>query len=496
MMLKKIMDSLTGVSPAPEVKAVKYPGVRDAVDGNTATIHVEREASDAAGAYPITPSTQMGEYWAEEAAAGHLNISDRPLIFVEPESEHAAAAVTAGMAMTGLRATNFSSGQGIAFMHESLYATVGKRLPYVLNMGCRAITKASLNVHAGHDDYHCIDDTGFIQVMAKNATEAADLNLIARRLAELSLTPAIVGQDGFLTTHLIESAILPERELVAEFLGKPEDLIDTPTQAQAMLYGPKRRRVPAIWDVDVPMASGTVQNQDAYMQAVAAQRPYFFDEVKPLADRCMAEYEELTGRKYGRLSGWKTDDADYVIFGMGSMVVQAEAVADYLRATRKLKVGVVNLTMFRPFPGDLVAKILRGKKGVAVLERTDQPLAVDLPLMREVRAAMHKALENGFDANNSIAPSHAGYPALSAHELPRLYSGCYGLGSRDLQPEALIGAVENMLPTGAQARPSIISRWMWRASPAIPRTSCTSRPIRPPIRARPKWWCAAARIPT
>ena len=180
---------------------VKDPGVRDAVDGNTAVINVERESSDAAGAYPITPSTQMGEYWAEEVAKGHLNISDKPLIFIEPESEHAAAGVTAGMAMTGLRAVNFSSGQGVAFMHESLYAAVGKRLPYVLNMGCRAITKVSLNVHAGHDDYHCIDDTGFIQVMAKNATEAADLNLIARKVAELSLTPAIIGQDGFLTTH-------------------------------------------------------------------------------------------------------------------------------------------------------------------------------------------------------------------------------------------------------------------------------------------------------
>lgn len=445
-MLKKVIDVLTGGNGrSEEAASVKYPGIRDAVDGNTAIIHVEREASDAAGAYPITPSTQMGEYWAEEAAAGHLNISDRPLIFVEPESEHAAAAVTAGMSMTGLRATNFSSGQGIAFMHESLYATVGKRLPYVLNMGCRAITKASLNVHAGHDDYHCVDDTGFIQVMAKSATEAADLNLIARKIAELSLTPAIVGQDGFLTTHLIESATLPERELVAEYLGKPDDLIDTPTQAQAMLYGPKRRRVPSLWDVDVPLLSGSVQNQDAYMQSVAAQRPYFFDEVQPLADRCMAEYAELTGRSYNRLSSWKADDADYVIFGMGSMVVQAEAVADYLRATRQLKVGVVNLTMFRPFPGDLVGAALRGKKGVAVLERTDQPLAVDLPLMREVRAALHKCLENG--VSGTPLP-HPGYPRLAPHEMPRLYSGCYGLGSRDLQPEGLIGAIENMLPSG------------------------------------------------
>ncbi len=435
-----------------ETKPVKYPGRRDAVDGNTAVIHVEREASDAAGAYPITPSTQMGEYWAEEVAAGHLNISDKPLIFIEPESEHAAAGVTAGMSMTGLRAVNFSSGQGVAFMHESLYAAVGKRLPYVLNMGCRAITKASLNVHAGHDDYHCIDDTGFIQVMARSATEAADLNLIGRKVAELSLTPAIIGQDGFLTTHLIESAVLPERELVAEFLGKPDDLIDSPTPAQQMLFGPKRRRVPAIWDVDVPVVSGTVQNQDAYMQATAAQRPYFFDHIEQLADDCMDEYERLTGRRYHRVATFKAEDADYLILGMGSMIVQAEAVADYLRETRKLKVGVVNMTMFRPFPGDLLGHVLRGKKGVAVLERTDQPLAEDLPLMREVRATLMKCIENGMAGPDGVKPyaEYASYYA--AAEMPRLYSGCYGLGSRDLQPEALIGTVENMLPEGTQRK--------------------------------------------
>ncbi|MBI3093755.1 MAG: 2-oxoacid:acceptor oxidoreductase family protein [Rhodocyclales bacterium] len=455
-LIKKIFSStlLESGSAGVDAKSVKYPGLRDAVDGNTAVIHVEREASDAAGAYPITPSTQMGEYWAEEVAAGHLNISDRPLIFIEPESEHAAAGVTAGMAMTGLRAVNFSSGQGVAFMHESLYAAVGKRLPYVLNMGCRAITKVSLNVHAGHDDYHCIDDTGFIQVMAKNATAAADLNLIARKLAELSLTPAIIGQDGFLTTHLIESALLPERELVAEYLGKPDDLIDTPTPAQQMLFGPKRRRVPAIWDVDSPVVSGTVQNQDAYMQATAGQRPYFFDHIEALADGCMDQFAALTGRRYQRVAGFKVDDADYIILGMGSMIVQAEAVADYLRETRKLKVGVVDLTMFRPFPGDLLGHVLRGKKGVAVLERTDQPLAEDLPVIRELRAVLMKCVENGMAATQGQGGElpFPGYASYGAGELPRLYSGCYGLGSRDLQPEALIGTVENMLPDGAQRK--------------------------------------------
>jgi pyruvate-ferredoxin/flavodoxin oxidoreductase len=453
-MLKKLFQSVTletgAELSASQSAAPNYPGIGDAVDGNTAVIHVERESSDAAGAYPITPSTQMGEYWAEAVAQGHLNISDKPLIFIEPESEHAAAGVTAGMSMTGLRATNFSSAQGVAFMHESLYAAVGKRLPYVLNMGCRAITKASLNVHCAHDDYHCVDDTGFLQVMAKDATGAADLNLIARKVAELALTPAVVGQDGFLTTHLVESALLPERELVAEFLGKPDDLIDTPTPAQQMLYGPKRRRVPAIWDVDVPLVSGSLQNQDAYMQAVAGQRPYFFDHIEAITDACMAEYAQLTGRSYQRLSSFKCADADYVIIGMGSMIVQAEAVADYLRETRKLKVGVVNVTTYRPFPGDLLGEVLRGKQGAVVLERTDQPLAEDLPLMREVRATIGKCLENGLAADS--AQPYPDYAAFSASEMPRLYSGCYGLGSRDLQPEGLIGAVENMLPEGTQRR--------------------------------------------
>lgn len=447
-MLKKLFSSATNTGEV--ARQIKYPGVREAVDGNTAVIHVEREASDAAGAYPITPSTQMGEYWAEAVAQGHINISDKPLIFIEPESEHAAAGVTAGMAMTGLRATNFSSAQGVAFMHESLYGAVGKRLPYVLNMGCRAITKASLNVHCSHDDYHCVDDTGFIQVMAKNATEAADLNLIGRKIAELSLTPAIIGQDGFLTTHLIESAVLPERELIEEFVGRPDDIIDTPTPAQVMLYGPKRRRVPAIWDVDTPMVSGAVQNQDAYMQATAGQRPYFFDHIEAITDGCFAEYAGLTGRGYQRVATFKMEDADYVIVGMGSMIVQAECVADYLRETRDLKVGVVNLTMFRPFPGDLLGQVLRGKKGVVVLERTDQPLAEDLPLMREVRATLIKCIENGM-APDDERPFPK-YASFATGDMPRLYSGCYGLGSRDLQPEGLIGAIENMLPEGAKRK--------------------------------------------
>jgi pyruvate-ferredoxin/flavodoxin oxidoreductase len=465
-------------------RTARFPGERAAVDGNTAVILCEREASDGAGAYPITPSTQMGEYWAEAAAAGHLNISGRPLIFIEPEGEHAAAAVTAGLSMTGLRAANFSSGQGIAYMHESLYAAVGKRLTYVLNVGARAMTKSTLNVHAGHDDYHCVDDTGFFQLFAKNVQAAADLNLIAHRIAELALNPGIVAQDGFLTTHLIESMLVPERQLVEEYLGRPDDLIDTPTPSQRILYGDKRRRIPLLWDVDNPVMAGLVQNQDAYMQSVAAQRPFFFDHIRELTDRACEEFAALTGRRYARVGTWRVDDADYLIVGQGSVIPSAEAVADYLRETRKLKIGVVDLTMFRPFPADLLGELLRGRKGVVVLERTDQPLAVDLPLMREIRATVSKCLENGRDPKRPAHPELAVYRELA--DAPPLYSGCFGLGSRDLQPEGIVGAVENMLPMGARKKLFYLSIDFLRDKPVTPKQEMYQQTIEesyPQVRA-------------
>lgn len=447
-------------------KAPKFPGVRVAMDGNTAAIMCERESSDAAGAYPITPSTQMGEYWAEEAAKGHLNISDKPLIFIEPEGEHAAAAVTAGLSMTGQRAANFSSGQGIAYMHESLYAAVGKRLTYVLNIGARAMTKSTLNVHAGHDDYHAVDDTGFFQLFAKNAQHVADLNIIAHKVAEMALNPGIIAQDGFLTTHLIESLNLPERELISTFLGRPDDIIDTPTPAQRLIYGDKRRRIPELWDVDNPLMAGIVQNQDAYMQSVAAQRPFFFDHIQSLTDQAFAEFGKLTGREYQRLMTYKVEDADYLIVGQGSVIPSAEVVADYLRKTRKIKIGVVNLVMFRPFPGDLLSQVLKGKKGVTVLERLDQPLAEDLPIMREVRAVLSKCVENGLHKNQHPYPELAAYTSKDA---PNLYSGSFGLGSRDLQPEGIIGAVENMLPDGPQKKQFYLSIDFIRDKPFTPK---------------------------
>ena len=451
----------------PQERQVRYPGIIKTGDGNSAIVAMETAASEAAGAYAITPATPMGEGWADAAAAGVKNVNGRNLLHFEAEGEHAAAGVTAGMSLVGLRSANFASGQGLAYMHESLYAAVGKRLTYVLNVACRAMTKQALNIYAGHDDYHAIDDTGCFQLFAADVQQAADLNLIAHRIAELSLNPGVCAQDGFLTSHVVQSYRQPEPGLIREFLGDPADLIETPTAAQRTVFGEKRRRIPELYDFDYPSSMGVVQNSESYAQGVAAQRPFYFDHIAELADRAFSEFEDLTGRNYARATGYRLEDADYVLVGQGSVVRDAEAVADYLRDERRLKTGVLNLTMFRPFPSDLVATLLSGRKGVVVLERTDQPLAVELPMIREIRAALAQAVENGRARviksgggrlrrkRAAEKPSPLPYPALpavGADDVPDLYSACYGLGGRDLQPADLLAAVENMLEGGAGRR--------------------------------------------
>ncbi|MEJ2004048.1 MAG: 2-oxoacid:acceptor oxidoreductase family protein, partial [Cyclobacteriaceae bacterium] len=306
----------------------------------------------------------------------------------------------------------------------------------------------------------------FFQLFAKKAQSVADLNIIAHRIAELALNPGVVAQDGFLTTHLIESMLLPERDLIAEYLGRPDDIIKTPTPAQRIIYGDTRRRIPELWDVDNPVMAGIVQNQDSYMQSVAAQRPFFFDHIRELADQAFNEYYELTGRKYDRVMTYKADDADYLILGQGSVVPSAEVVADYLRETRGIKVGVVDLVMFRPFPADLIGKVLKGRKGIAVLERLDQPLAEDSPIMRELRSVITKCVENGMYKKDKPYPH---LPSYSTSDVSPLYSGSFGMGSRDLQPEGIIAAVENMLPDGKRKKNFYLSIDFIRDTPITPK---------------------------
>ncbi len=429
-------------------KIPKYPGIRKIMNGISAVVLCERESSDAASVYLTSSASEMSTLWKQEKNRGHLNISNRILISIDSESASTALTATAGLSLSGLRATHFSSStHSIASMHESLYATVGKRLPFVLNIVCTASTKATSNRHCSHDDYHSMGDTGFIQFFAHNNQSAADLNLIGRKIAELSLNPVAVAQDGFLTTDLIEPLNLPERELIEKFVGLPDDIITTPTPAQSILFGKTRRRVPETWSIDQPTQTGAHQNPDSYMQTVAGQRPYFFDHVSKITDQCMDEWFELTGRRYHRINQYFCKDADYLIIAQGSIINNAKMTADYLRSSRKLKVGVVDLTVFRPFPGDLLSHIVKGKKGVLVLERTDQPMAEDLPIITEIRSCINKAIDNGRTKKEAYA-NYASYSKTT--DISPLYSACFGLGGHNIKVSDIIGAVDNMLPEAKQ----------------------------------------------
>src|SRR5438067_3702595 len=201
----------------------QYPGIPTTCDGAEAVVHVEVRISQAAGAYPITSSTTMGGGFNSFVMNGATNLFGDPLMFFEPESEHSAAAVCEGFAVAGGRVTNFTSGQGLVLMKEGLYTISGKRLPIVMNIGARALTSQGLNVHAGHDDVMSVADCGWGMIFARNAQEAGDFCLICRRAAEAGHTPFFNVQDGFLTTHTVETVRLCETQLMKEFVGSPKD---------------------------------------------------------------------------------------------------------------------------------------------------------------------------------------------------------------------------------------------------------------------------------
>jgi len=427
---------------------VKYPGIRQLMSGSSAVINCDKEACDAAASPLSSTGSEMGALWNQQKNDGTLNISNRSLIAVNTEDNASAATAAAGLSLSGLRASLLSSSaQSIASMQESLYASAGKRLPFLLHLRCQSLTKATSNKYCSHDDYHSLNNTGFVQLFARNKQSAADLSIICRKVAELSLNPVAIAQDDLANTQVLESLSLPERELIVDYVGLPDDMINSPTPAQTILYGKTRRRVPETWSIDQPVQSGGTQASDSYMQTVAGQRPFFFEPIAEIIDQCMDEWFELTGRRYHRIKQYLCDNADYLIFAQGSVLNISEAAADYLRHNHQLKVGVVDMAVFRPFPGDLISHLCKGIKGVLVLERSDQPLSEDLPVMADIRSCLSKAIDNS--KRQSFA-DYANYSKTS--DMPALYSACYGLGGNSIQLGDIVAAVENMLPKAKQEK--------------------------------------------
>jgi pyruvate-ferredoxin/flavodoxin oxidoreductase len=399
----------------PEQK-FQYPGIPTTCDGAEAVVHVEIHVAQAAGAYPITSSTTMGGGFNAAVMNGGKNLWGDPLVFFEPESEHSAATVCEGFAVAGGRVTNFTSGQGLVLMKEVLYTISGKRLPVVMNIGARALTSQGLNVHAGHDDLMSVADCGWGMLFARNAQEAGDFCLICRRAAEATQTPFFNVQDGFLTTHTVETVRLPEPEFMKDYIGDPKEKLIN------------------LMDPANPVMSGVVQNQDSYMKGKIAQR-WYYDRIDPALEEAFEEFYRQTGRDYDFVEAYRCADAEYILVGLGCYMETAKATVDYLRQ-KGIAAGCLTVFVFRPFPARRIVEALKDAKAFTVFERMDDPLSTaGNHLTREIKAAFCDAVtgQNGQEKIDRV---------------PRIYSGAAGLGSRDVRPGDIIATFKNMIDDG------------------------------------------------
>jgi len=420
----------------------RFPGTPVALDGHAAVCAVETIASNAVLIQTGPELAEITGPLRNVAPAGHVAAAGREPVVCHVDGLRALTAQAAGYSASGLRTASLVTGLG--GVREALFAAAGERLTCVYHLTCRAARRQAESLFGGHDDYYANAGSGALQMFATNVQEAADFALIAHRIAELSLTPAVCAQDFYHTSQSVQNIRLPEPDLVEAFLGRPSDTIDTPTPAQVVLFGPQRRRVPALIDRDHPAGIGGTQDGEAYFKALAAQHPFFLAHIDAIAGDALQEFGRLTGRTYDKVTGYRIDDAQHVVIGQGAVIQSVEAVVDRLRKSG-VKAGAICLTVFRPFPGAEISRMLKGKKSVTVLERADQPLAEDLPLVREVRAAVDKAVENAA-GETPIYPEYETYRKIG--ERPVIYTGIYGVGGPMPSLADLAAVFENMTAGG------------------------------------------------
>ena len=345
-------------------------------DGNRAAAQALRQAQvDVVAAYPITPSTPIVEGYAKFLADGYIEGE-----FVMVESEHAAMSACIGAAAAGGRVATATSSQGLALMSETLYQASGMRLPIVLNLVNRALA-SPLNVNGDHSDMYMIRDSGWIQFDAFCPQEAYDLNLIAFRVAEdhgIRL-PAIVNQDGFMTSHTAQGVHTLSDDEAYAFVGEFKPMND-------------------MLDFEHPVTHGVQTEEDWHFEHKARQHNDLMTKVLPKIKEVFADFEKLTGRKYNLIEKYDMDDADVCVVCMGTSVETAREVATEMRA-KGIKAGVVGIRVFRPIAFTEIIDALQGVKAIAALDRSS-PNGAAGALFNEIAGALFntdtKALLSGY----------------------------------------------------------------------------------------------------
>lgn len=342
-------------------------GIRERLSGNEAVaIAMKQINPDVVAAFPITPSTEIPQYFSTFVSNGVVDTE-----FVAVESEHSAMTACIGAEAAGARAMTATSANGLSLMWEMIYIASSLRLPIVMSLVNRAVS-GPLNIHNDHSDAMGVRDAGWIMLFSENNQEVYDNMLMAHRIAEHKdvRLPIMICQDGFITSHSIENIELIEDEKVKEFVGtyKPDHYLLNKKE---------------------PMAIGPLDLQ-AYLFEHKYQQAEGMRNAKKVIAEVSAEFEKMTGRKYSFFEEYKMEDAEYVVVCMNSTAGTAKFTVDNLRS-KGIKAGLLKIRMFRPFPASEIAEALSKEsiKSIAVLDKSDSVNGAGGALFEDVTSAMY-----------------------------------------------------------------------------------------------------------
>jgi len=348
-------------------------------------------------AYPITPQTPLTEKLSEFVESGQLGAQ-----YIPVESEHSAMSACIGASAGGGRVMTATSSQGLAFMWEMLYIAAGYRLPIVLVCVNRALS-APINIHCDHSDSMGARDASWIQLYAENAQEAYDNTIQAFRIAEEMdvRLPVMSCLDGFIISHSIENMTILEDEEVRRFIGD---------------YKPLN----PLLDLENPTTVGAIDLQDYYMEHKRQQHEAMLNAKKVILN-VGKEYGKLSGRSYGFFEEYRLDDADVAIVVMSSAAGTVKEIVDEYR-NKGIKAGLLKPRVFRPFPAEEIADVLKNTEAVAVLDRADSFGSSGGPLFPEFRSAMY-----------------------DVPKPPKMINKIFGLGGRDFGPDDVRGVFDELV---------------------------------------------------
>ena len=372
--------------------------MRERLSGNEAAATAMKQINpDVVAAFPITPSTEIPQYFSTFVSNGTVDTE-----FVAVESEHSAMSACIGAEAAGARAMTATSANGLSLMWEMIYIASSMRLPIVMSLVNRAVS-GPLNIHNDHSDAMGVRDAGWIMLFSENNQEAYDNLLMAHRIAEHKdvMLPLMVCQDGFITSHSIENIELVEDSKVKEFVGKykPEHYLLNSKEPIAM--GP----------LDVQ----TYLFEHKYQQANAMRN------AKKVIEEVSEEFAKMTGRKYSFFEEYKLEDAEIAIVCMNSTAGTTKYVVDSLRA-KGIKAGLLKLRVFRPFPTEEIAKALSHLKAVAVLDKADSINGAGGALYTDVTSSMY----------------------VNKKQVP-MVNYIYGIGGRDTTSYEIEGVYNDLL---------------------------------------------------